>query len=226
MGERFTRRPFLKSVLAEANRQRRNQLLRLANADQINTLSELAMNTVRGVVPRSRDTVRLLRPFQDTLKQMMQRRRSVKNRRELMMAQSGGAFWRELHRCFLRCCHGLSDQCPRVPSLPLSERTDYKCPRTGPSRQTTQECSPTGQRPCHSHPQEEDVGPRVVGLLMPPKQRKTRRQRGGKLDLQKMLQKTGIEFHWPGYQYMGPGTHSISIIAIPSRCRTSKRRID
>ena len=107
MGERFTRqRPFLKSVLAEANRQRRNQLLRLANADQINALSELAMNTVRGVVPRSRDTVRLLRPFQDTLKQLMQRRRSVKNRRELMMAQSGGAFWRELHRCFQRCCDG------------------------------------------------------------------------------------------------------------------------
>jgi len=22
-----------------------------------------------------------------------------------------------------------------------------------------------------------------------------------------MLSKTGIEFHWPGYQYMGPGTH-------------------
>ena len=22
-----------------------------------------------------------------------------------------------------------------------------------------------------------------------------------------MLEKTGKEFHWPGYQYMGPGTH-------------------
>ena len=38
------------------------------------------------------------------------------------------------------------------------------------------------------------------------KKRRTR-QRGGKLDLQKALAKTGIEFHWPGYQYMGPGTH-------------------
>ena len=37
--------------------------------------------------------------------------------------------------------------------------------------------------------------------------RKKRPQHGGKLDLQKMLAKTGIEFHWPGYQYMGPGTH-------------------
>ena len=36
---------------------------------------------------------------------------------------------------------------------------------------------------------------------------KKRRQHGGALDLQKMLAKTGIEFHWPGYQYMGPGTH-------------------
>ena len=34
-----------------------------------------------------------------------------------------------------------------------------------------------------------------------------RRQRGTGLDIQKWLGKTGIEFHWPGYQYMGPGTH-------------------
>jgi len=26
------------------------------------------------------------------------------------------------------------------------------------------------------------------------------------LDIQKWLGKIGIEFHWPGYQYMGPGT--------------------
>ena len=30
--------------------------------------------------------------------------------------------------------------------------------------------------------------------------------RGGKLDLQKALSKTGIEFHLPGYQFAGPGT--------------------
>ena len=34
-----------------------------------------------------------------------------------------------------------------------------------------------------------------------------RSQRGGKFDVQKLLEKTGMEFHWPGYQYMGPGTH-------------------
>ena len=37
--------------------------------------------------------------------------------------------------------------------------------------------------------------------------KRKKRQRGYGLDLQKWLGKTGIEFHWPGYQYMGPGTH-------------------
>ena len=41
-----------------------------------------------------------------------------------------------------------------------------------------------------------------------PRPRRRRSQRGGKLfDVQHLLNKTGIEFHWPGYQYMGPGTH-------------------
>ena len=41
----------------------------------------------------------------------------------------------------------------------------------------------------------------------PSKRRRKRPLRGGAFDLQKLLAKTGIEFHWPGYQYMGPGTH-------------------
>ena len=41
----------------------------------------------------------------------------------------------------------------------------------------------------------------------PPLKGRRRRQRGTGLDIQKWLGKTGIEFHWPGYQYMGPGTH-------------------
>ena len=40
----------------------------------------------------------------------------------------------------------------------------------------------------------------------PPRRKRTRRQRGYGLDIQKWLSKTGIEFHWPGYQYMGHGT--------------------
>ena len=35
----------------------------------------------------------------------------------------------------------------------------------------------------------------------------TFRTRGKLFDVQKLLAKTGMEFLWPGYQYMGPGTH-------------------
>ena len=38
------------------------------------------------------------------------------------------------------------------------------------------------------------------------KRRARKLVRGGKLDLQKALSKTGIEFHLPGYQFAGPGT--------------------
>ena len=33
-----------------------------------------------------------------------------------------------------------------------------------------------------------------------------RRQRGRGLDIQNLLSKTGIAYHVPGYQYLGPGT--------------------
>ena len=48
---------------------------------------------------------------------------------------------------------------------------------------------------------------RRVASRARPKRRRCS-QRGDKLfDVQHLLNKTGIEFHWPGYQYMGPGTH-------------------
>ena len=37
--------------------------------------------------------------------------------------------------------------------------------------------------------------------------KRKRTQSGGAVDVQKWIAKTGKEFHWPGYQYMGPGTH-------------------
>ena len=50
--------------------------------------------------------------------------------------------------------------------------------------------------------------PRRRTVLRSRQKRRRRSQRGGKLfDVQNLLNKTGIEFHWPGYQYMGPGTH-------------------
>ena len=105
MGEQLRRQqPFFKAVLSEADKHIRNQLLRAANADQINVVSELVLNTVKGIVPKSRDTVRILRPYKGPLRALTQRRRSIKNRQMIMMDQSGGALWSELNRCLKRCC--------------------------------------------------------------------------------------------------------------------------
>ena len=41
---------------------------------------------------------------------------------------------------------------------------------------------------------------------MKTKRKPRRRQRGRGFDFQKAVSKMGVEFHWPGYQYMGPGT--------------------
>lgn len=58
---------FLKTVLRDGQAHRHQELLQLANADQINAISELVMNSLKGVVPRTRSTVNISRPHAQTL---------------------------------------------------------------------------------------------------------------------------------------------------------------
>ena len=55
------------------------------------------------------------------------------------------------------------------------------------------------------------------------RRRKRKRRTGGKLDLQKALSKTGIEFHLPGYQFAGPGTKLQKRLALG---QMGKNRLD
>ena len=50
------------------------------------------------------------------------------------------------------------------------------------------------------------TGKKKVHRKRPQKGRK-RDQRGGKLDIQKLIEKTGKEFHWSGMNFAGHGTH-------------------
>ena len=49
------------------------------------------------------------------------------------------------------------------------------------------------------------TGKRKVRRKRPQKGKK-RGQRGAALDIQKLIEKTGKEFHWPKANYLGPGT--------------------
>ena len=79
--------PFLKGVLQEADNHKQQELLRIANADQI---TELVMNTIRGAVPHSRHTITLLKPHAQSLRAIAKPAHSVKRRRAIMMSQKGG----------------------------------------------------------------------------------------------------------------------------------------
>ena len=57
-----------------------------------------------------------------------------------------------------------------------------------------------------AHPQNVNLMAKT-GKRTRTRTRRNRRQRGGKFDIQKAIEKTGIEFHIPSYRYAGPGTH-------------------
>ena len=68
--------PFLKSVLKEANRQKREELLQHANADQINAVSELVLNLLKNNIPVTPSVMQQLRPYKQVLRQLGARRHS------------------------------------------------------------------------------------------------------------------------------------------------------
>ena len=99
------RHPFLRAVLRAADANKRKQLLQLANADQINAVSELVLNVLKNPhTPTSRYTIDRLRPYKRMLRQLTKPRSSIKRRRHLLMTQTGAGFWNELRLCQRRCC--------------------------------------------------------------------------------------------------------------------------
>ena len=95
--------PFLRSVLREADQNVRRERLQHANADQVNAISELVMNTLKGnvqVPPRLLDQ---LRPHKQALREMARRKYFIKRRRQVMMAQTGAGVWYTLD-CVCRHC--------------------------------------------------------------------------------------------------------------------------
>jgi len=101
MTGRMTRQgAFLKDILKEANHNKCQQKLRYANADQINAVSELVMNTLRGAICPGRKTMPKLKPYSKQLRQIESPCQSIKRRRELVIHQLGADVWSELRRCY------------------------------------------------------------------------------------------------------------------------------
>ena len=100
MGRMSRQSHFLNDVLQEADQHKRQQKLQYANADQINAVSELVMNTLRGSVRPGRATLRRLKPYKISLRRIANPRESIKRRQHLMSTQIGAGAWKELRRCY------------------------------------------------------------------------------------------------------------------------------
>lgn len=95
--------PFLRNVLREADSNKRREQLQHANADQINAISEIVLNTLRGNAPIAPPLVERLRPHQRSLRTMGNRCHSLK-KRQAMLHQKGRGVWQGLNGVLESCC--------------------------------------------------------------------------------------------------------------------------
>ena len=97
--------PFLRSLVREAKGKQREALLRAANKDQINAVSELVLNALTNPhFPIRPDLVARLQPHKKALCDLKRKKNSVKRRREVLLQQKGGRFWTSLDQ-LRRCLH-------------------------------------------------------------------------------------------------------------------------
>ena len=95
--------PFLDSVLKQANRHKRQELIQHANADQINAVSEMVLNLLKKRIPVKPGTLRTLQRHKKVLREVGKRRNSLKRRRTYLVQQTGDGFWRALKECYGLC---------------------------------------------------------------------------------------------------------------------------
>jgi len=95
--------PFLQTVLKEANRKKRQELLHHANADQINAISKVVLNVVKNKIPLTPQVMAKLRSHKKALRTLGQRRQSLKKRQELLIQQRGSGVFKGLNDVVCRC---------------------------------------------------------------------------------------------------------------------------
>ena len=94
--------PFLKSLLSQAKKKGRDMLLRYANKDQINAVSDVVLNALKRHFLVTPDVVARARPYKTALRHLANRKRSVKQHQNLLVRQKGAVFWKSFNG--LCCC--------------------------------------------------------------------------------------------------------------------------
>ena len=95
--------PFVKSIFRQANRYKRQEMLRHANADQINSVSEIALNLLRKKIPVKPPLMAQLRRYKKTLREIGKKKNSLKRRRQALMRQRGNGLWTSMNNLLCQC---------------------------------------------------------------------------------------------------------------------------
>ena len=91
--------PFLQSLVRQAKGKQRDTLLRAANGNQINAVSEMVLNVLtNNKFPIRPDLVARLRPHKKALRELRKKKNSVKRRHDILLKPKGGRFWNSLDR--------------------------------------------------------------------------------------------------------------------------------
>ena len=91
-------------MTSAANRNRRNTLIKHANKDQVNAVSEIVLNLLKTILPVTPATMARLRPYKQTLRKIGNRAVSLKKRRQVLINQKGGRLWNGLSTV-VKSCH-------------------------------------------------------------------------------------------------------------------------
>ena len=92
---------FLKGIFANINHSLRKDMLRFANEDQINAISEIAHNILRNGIDLKPEHIQEMKKHAPMIRTIANRNNSLKKKEEVMMSQRGGNLFKSLGKIFM-----------------------------------------------------------------------------------------------------------------------------
>ena len=96
-------KPFFKALADQPSQVTRRKVLEQATKDQINMISEVVLNLMKRNLPVDPSLMTRLRQHKQVLRELRQRKHSVKKRRDCLMEAKGNKLFRDLYELVCVC---------------------------------------------------------------------------------------------------------------------------
>ena len=95
--------PFIKTIFRQANRYKRQDMLRHVNKDQINAVSEIVLNLLKKRIPVKPPLMAQLRQHKRALREIGWEKNSLKRRGQTLVRQRGNGLWTSMNQLLCQC---------------------------------------------------------------------------------------------------------------------------